>query len=204
MTTAYVPNAAFEAELPAGQFLVADVRHMRAPFGWTALLEAGASCALQATLSAELDDAAFLDPLTNAAIASTVQDVETGPLRWMRFEHSAGATISIQICGFGEVRFIATAPPAAAAGADQANIAAGAEVNLDGSASAVAVGRIARFAWRQTVGDVVELARADSATPSFVAPSTNAAQTLTFELAVYTDGGLKATDTVDVGVLAEV
>ena len=92
--------------------------------------------------------------------------------------------------------------PTARAGADQAGIAAGAEVTLDGSASSDPDGSIASHAWTQTAGDDVALSDAGAAMPTFAAPSTPAAQTLTFELTVTDDRGAQATDTVNVGVVA--
>ena len=92
-------------------------------------------------------------------------------------------------------------PPGADAGANQ-NVAAGVRVTLDGSASADPDGSIATYAWAQTAGDNVALTDDDTATPEFDAPSTGAAQTLTFRLTVTDDGGGSATDTVDVAVLA--
>lgn len=98
----------------------------------------------------------------------------------------------------------ANTAPTANAGTNQ-SVAAGATVQLDGTGStAVIPAVIASYAWTQTSGDAVTLAGANTATPSFTAPSTNAAQTLTFELTVTDDGGLTATDSVDIQVAAEV
>ena len=68
------------------------------------------------------------------------------------------------------------------AGADQSNIAAGARVVLDGSASSDPDGTIVSHAWTQTSGTTVSLQDAGTSTPEFDAPSTNADQTLTFQL----------------------
>ena len=94
--------------------------------------------------------------------------------------------------------------PTANAGPDQSGIAAGATVNLDGSGSSDPDGSIDSYLWEQTAGDTVALSDAAAAQPSFEAPSTNAAQDLTFRLTVTDDGGATDTDTVTVGVLAEV
>ena len=93
-------------------------------------------------------------------------------------------------------------PPVARAGADQSNIAAGARVVLDGSASSDPDGTIVSHAWTQTSGTTVSLQDAGTSTPEFDAPSTNADQTLTFRLLVTDNNGATHTDTVDIGVLA--
>lgn len=93
-------------------------------------------------------------------------------------------------------------PPTANAGIDQSDIAAGATVQLDGSASTDGDGTIVSYAWAQTAGTAVILTGAATATPSFTAPTTASAQTLTFELTVTDDNAATDTDTVDIGVLA--
>ena len=92
--------------------------------------------------------------------------------------------------------------PTARAGADQAGIAAGAEVTLDGSASSDPDGSIASYLWEQTAGSTVALSDDTAAMPTFTAPSMAMAQTLAFRLTVTDDRGGSATDTVDVGVAA--
>lgn len=94
-------------------------------------------------------------------------------------------------------------PPIANAGPDQ-SVAAGVTVTLDGTGSTDSDGTIASYAWTQTTGDTVTLTGASTATPSFTAPSTNAQQTLTFQLTVTDDDGATATDTVNVVVAAQV
>ena len=93
-------------------------------------------------------------------------------------------------------------PPVARAGADQSNIVAGLRVVLDGSASSDPDGTIVSHAWTQISGDTVSLQDANTATPEFNAPSTNADQTLIFQLLVTDNNGATHTDTVDIGVLA--
>ncbi|GMU84436.1 MAG: hypothetical protein AMXMBFR47_43060, partial [Planctomycetota bacterium] len=83
--------------------------------------------------------------------------------------------------------------PTANAGPDQARLT-GASVTLDGSASSDPDGDPLSFSWEQTGGAAVVLSGADSATPSFTAPS--AADTLTFRLTV--DDGLGGSDTDEV------
>lgn len=101
------------------------------------------------------------------------------------------------------VEAIPNVGPTANAGANQ-SVAAGATVTLDGTGSTDSDGTIVSYAWTQAAGDAVTLTGATTATPSFTAPSTNAQQTLTFELTVTDDGGLTATDSVDVQVAAQV
>lgn len=93
-------------------------------------------------------------------------------------------------------------PPTASAGPDQ-SVVAGATVMLDGTGSTDGDGVIVSYAWTQSAGDAVTLTGAATATPSFTAPSTNAAQALTFELTVKDDGGLTANDSVNIDVAAQ-
>ena len=89
--------------------------------------------------------------------------------------------------------------PTAAAGDDQ-TVASGATVNLDGTGSADSDGTIDAFAWTQTAGPTVTLTGANTATPSFTAPTGPA--TLTFELTVTDNEGATDTDSVTVNVNA--
>ena len=92
--------------------------------------------------------------------------------------------------------------PVANAGADQ-TVAESAAVTLDGSASTDPDNQTLTHAWTQTAGTNVTLSSATAAKPTFTAPSGlsgNAA--LTFRLTVADEGGLTATDTVTVTVVA--
>tara|TARA_R110002096_G_scaffold2619_5_gene13565 strand:- start:1471 stop:5682 length:4212 start_codon:yes stop_codon:yes gene_type:complete len=92
------------------------------------------------------------------------------------------------------------ADPVANAGADQ-SVDEQSAVNLDGSASSDSDGSVASYAWTQTAGTAVALTGADTATPSFTAPSVNVAgEVLTFQLEVTDNEGATATDSVDVQV----
>ncbi len=93
--------------------------------------------------------------------------------------------------------------PTADAGDDQ-TVDSGATVNLDGTGSADPDGTIDAYAWTQTAGPSVTLTGANTATPSFTAP-TGAGDppvTLTFQLMVTDNDGATATDSVTVNVNA--
>jgi hypothetical protein len=90
--------------------------------------------------------------------------------------------------------------PVADAGADQ-HTAPGQAVLLDGSASTDPDGAntIAGYLWRQTSGTPVVLEGAETSGASFVAPAAGAAgEVLGFELTVTDQGGLQASDVVQV------
>ena len=90
----------------------------------------------------------------------------------------------------------ANRPPVANAGPDQ-SVAAGAAVTLNGSGSDPD-GRVAGYAWTQTVGTTVSLSGASTA------PAVTTRTTLTFQLTVTDDDGATGTDeaTVTVSPLA--
>ena len=87
-------------------------------------------------------------------------------------------------------------PPTANAGNDQA-VARSSSVTLDGSGSSDSSNRSLTYSWEQTSGTDVTLTGADTATPTFTAPTTS--EDLVFTLTV-TAGGVSATDTVTVTV----
>jgi alpha-tubulin suppressor-like RCC1 family protein len=88
-------------------------------------------------------------------------------------------------------------PPVAVPGAG-VNVASGAAVTLDGSASHDPDGRIVAYAWTQTAGPAVTLTGATAAIASFVAPTGPAS--LTFRLTVTDDGGATASGDVNITV----
>ncbi len=92
------------------------------------------------------------------------------------------------------------AAPVANAGPDQ-TVNEQTAVNLDGTGSTDSDGTVASYAWAQTAGTGVTLTGGNTATPTFTAPSVDAAgETLTFELTVTDDDGDTNTDTVDIQV----
>ena len=99
--------------------------------------------------------------------------------------------------GCDTVNVRVNAAPIANAGPDQL-VQAGAAVTLNGTASIDMDGTIASYNWIQTAGATVTLTGADTATPTFTAPS--ASGTLTFQLTVTDNDGATRTDTVNVSV----
>lgn len=116
---------------------------------------------------------------------------------------TAKDTVKITV-GSGDV---VTPPPATnsaptAEAGPARTVRPGEAVPLDGSASSDSDGRIAGFAWSQTLGPSVTLAGATTAQPSFVAPSVQSNTSLGFTLTVTDDAGATANDTVTVVVQA--
>ena len=92
-------------------------------------------------------------------------------------------------------------PPAANAGPDQTVAENTAGVTLNGGSSTDSDGTIASYSWVQTAGSpTVTLTGANTATPTFTAPSVTATTTLTFRLTVTDNSGATATDDVSVVV----
>jgi len=115
------------------------------------------------------------------------------------------ATISGTVAWAGTPSAPSNTAPVANAGADQTGIAAGATVTLDGTGSSDADTDPLTYLWTQTAGDTVTLSDDTEAQPTFTAPTTGSAQTLTFSLVVTDDNGADSDpDTVDIEVLADV
>ena len=88
-------------------------------------------------------------------------------------------------------------PPVANAGPDQ-TVHQGAIVTLDGSGSSDPDGDSLTYSWIQTAGTLVRLSDPHSARPTFIAPSMSVDNSLVFELTVTDNGGLHASDSVNV------
>lgn len=145
-------------------------------------------------------------------VAGNASCFDGGDLRPLDIANTGGDGVHLQtdaqLSGAANIIYPAVTasaniPPTANAGIDQSGIAAGATVQLDGSASTDGDGTIVSYAWAQTgTGTAVILTGASTATPSFTAPTTASNQTLTFELTVTDDNAATNTDTVTVDVLA--
>jgi hypothetical protein len=99
------------------------------------------------------------------------------------------------------VSITVTAPPSNApianAGLDQ-TVSDGATVTLNGSGSTSLTGDTLSYSWTQTGGTAVTITGADTANPTFTAPSE--ADTLTFQLVVTDENGMSTPDTVAITV----
>ena len=91
--------------------------------------------------------------------------------------------------------------PEVNAGADQTVIGLS-DVNLMGTATDDS-GEVESYLWTQTAGEAVSLTNPDSATASFIAPSTNEELTLEFALTVTDGDGATTTDVVAIVVTPE-
>lgn len=87
-----------------------------------------------------------------------------------------------------DVQAIPNVPPTANAGPDQ-SVAAGALVQLDGSASYDTDGTIVGYGWVQSLGDTVDLDSDTIENPKFIAPSKAEPQALKFDLVVVDNEG---------------
>jgi len=93
------------------------------------------------------------------------------------------------------VPVVANSEPLASAGSDQ-QAEPGQTVTLNGTGSMDPSGVSLSYTWMQTAGNPVNLQNANTATPSFTAPTVNG--TLTFQLVVSNNRGASASDTVNV------
>lgn len=119
----------------------------------------------------------------------------------------AGSSCTTALCGAGLLDALAAVqsaanpvPPVAEAGEDQ-QVEAHTTVTLSAAGSSAATpAAIAQYAWTQLTGTRVTLTGADSASPTFTAPGQS--EPMSFRVTVTDDGGLAATDTVQVQVSA--
>jgi hypothetical protein len=123
--------------------------------------------------------------------ATTVFTDVTAPPATITVSSSAGGTDSDNVTGTGPG--LAPISVQAFAGAD-ATVQQGQSVTLDGTES---TGEVASYAWTQVAGTPVTLTGADTAKPTFTAPSTSGP--LSFTLTVNGPGG-PSSDTVDLTV----
>lgn len=110
------------------------------------------------------------------------------------------------------VNVAANLPPIANAGPDQVDRIAGLQVTLNSSGSSDPEGLAITRSWAQvdSEGDPIDIAdptrvtlsNATAVSPTFTAPVLLVPSTLYFRLTVTDPGGLQATDTVSIGVLA--
>jgi hypothetical protein len=92
-------------------------------------------------------------------------------------------------------------PPTANAGVNQ-TVNIGTTVTLNGSNSSDPDGSITAYLWEQTGGTAVTLSSTTAAQPTFTAPNVGSGgESLTFQLTVTDDVGLKATDAISVNIL---
>ena len=100
------------------------------------------------------------------------------------------------------ITIAANRPPVADAGGDQGPIDSGQTVTLNGSASADPDNDALTYIWTQVSGTPVTLSDANTAQPSFIAPTVSGTEELIFALTV-SDGTLTSqSDMVSVGIRA--
>lgn len=93
-------------------------------------------------------------------------------------------------------------PPTVVLGPNQ-SVESGQTVYLDATQSTAGSHPIASYEWTQTAGDTVTLVNGTTASPSFIAPSENDAQTVTFSVvAIDTEGTRSTAKTVSIAVAA--
>lgn len=113
-------------------------------------------------------------------------------------ESDARAHLAVQLQAMN-ISFINTDTPVASAGPDQV-VDEQTTVTLSGANSTDSDGTIASYAWVETTSNGAQLSNANTATPSFTAPTLTAATTLTFQLTVTDNAGATNTDSVSITV----
>lgn len=137
----------------------------------------------------DLSSGSWSGAIDLAGLAGTVPVTAT----WLDLDGSVLGMQTIDVVLEGDQN----APPVADAGADQTVDEGAVGVSLDGSGSTDDTA-VASHAWSQTSGPTVVLAGDQTAVATFDAPFVDADTTLTFQLAVFDDEGLSATDSIDV------
>ena len=89
-------------------------------------------------------------------------------------------------------------PPTVSAGDDRA-VFSGQTVDLS-AAGSDPDGRVTSYAWRQVLGPSVHIVNSETSGASFVAPNVTTDTLLTFQITVTDNGGLSATDAIDINV----
>ena len=114
--------------------------------------------------------------------------------------------ISITSCGGGGESAVPTSTPTPQNNAPSINagndltVNENTSVNLSGSGSD-SDGSISNYSWSQTSGTSVTLTNANSASATFISPSINTNEILTFKLVVTDDDGASANDSIDITVI---
>ncbi|MEO0481900.1 MAG: hypothetical protein AAF196_20735 [Planctomycetota bacterium] len=147
-------------------------------------------------------DDVFLDPFDNDPFAVAQEQYAGGTLIDATITANGGtryALAGLVIAGRFDADATPNAAPTADAGPDVFRVQGG-PVQLDGSGSSDPTDPLV-YSWTQTAGPTVTLAGADTATPTFTAPSVAVDTPLTFELSVSDGVNPAATDSVTVTVV---
>jgi hypothetical protein len=134
---------------------------------------------------ANLGNASFTAPSLLVPSILTFSLTVTGA-----FGQSSSASVSVSVAAIPPIPLVANAGP-------NQNVAAGAQVLLDASAS---VGTIVSWQWTQTAGPAVAINLANAAVANFAAPNLPTQSILTFSVALVGEAGQTASASVTVTV----